>query len=63
MHTTDLPDGLMGCNRPLPLQGLDPQRRYTIEGQPEVRSGAAWMHLGLDLSLGDFESCVVGFLP
>ncbi|MBP1464335.1 alpha-galactosidase [Candidatus Chloroploca sp. M-50] len=45
---------------PLRLQGLDPQRSYSIEGQPEVRSGAAWMHLGIDLSLGDFESCVVG---
>lgn len=40
----------------LRLRGLDPDARYAVEGFPDVRSGAAWMHAGLELPLGNFES-------
>jgi alpha-galactosidase len=43
---------------PLYLRGLDPQARYEVEGLRGARSGAAWMHAGLQIELGDFESTV-----
>jgi alpha-galactosidase len=43
---------------PLYLRGLDPTARYTVEGFPGVRSGAAWMNTGLRLRLIDLESAV-----
>lgn len=45
----------------LPLlypRGLDPAARYTIEGFAEARSGLAWMHTGIELTLGNFESVI-----
>ncbi len=44
---------------PLKLQGLDPAALYSVEGFPMRRSGRAWMQIGLELRLGDFESCVL----
>jgi alpha-galactosidase len=41
---------------PLYLRGLDPAALYEIEGEAEPRSGAAWMHAGIQLWLKDFES-------
>jgi alpha-galactosidase len=41
------------------LRGLDPAAMYLVEGYPEARSGRAWMHLGLELALGDFTSCML----
>jgi alpha-galactosidase len=41
---------------PLYLRGLDPEALYEIEGEAEPRSGAAWMHAGIQLWLKDFES-------
>jgi hypothetical protein len=53
---------------PLYLRGLDPDLRYTITGIKEyptprdsldtdaARSGQAWMHAGLQLSLANFQS-------
>ena len=43
---------------PVYLQGLDPHARYAVEGFDEVRSGLAWMKLGLALPLQNFESTV-----
>jgi alpha-galactosidase len=43
---------------PVYLRGLEPQARYTIDGFDEVRSGAAWMNLGLRFDLGNGESTV-----
>ena len=43
---------------PLYLRGLDPDARYEVEGVARVRSGRAWMHAGLTVELGDFESTV-----
>ncbi len=40
------------------LRGLAPDARYTVDGFDEVRSGAAWMNLGLHLELGNGESTV-----
>lgn len=45
---------------PLYLRGLEGGALYEVEGFPGVRSGAAWMHAGLTLKLGDFESTVRG---
>ncbi len=41
------------------LRGLDPAARYTVEGIEEIRSGQAWMHVGIQLTLGNFESTVL----
>lgn len=38
------------------LRGLDPQARYTVEGFDGVRSGKAWMHTPLEISLGNLQS-------
>ncbi len=43
---------------PLYLRGLQPDAQYEIEGISGVRSGAAWMHAGLTLRLGNFQSTV-----
>ena len=43
---------------PIYLQGLDLEAKYTVEGCSEVRSGRAWMNVGLLLPLGNFESTV-----
>jgi alpha-galactosidase len=43
---------------PLYLRGLDREARYAVEGVPDTRSGLAWMHVGLQLELSDFESTV-----
>jgi alpha-galactosidase len=43
---------------PLHLRGLDPEGRYEVEGVSGACSGRAWMHAGLSLALGDFESTV-----
>lgn len=44
---------------PLYLRGLDPQARYEVEGLAGARSGAAWMHAGLRVELGNFQSTVL----
>ncbi len=41
------------------LRGLDSQARYQIEGQTQVRSGAAWMADGLKLALDNGQSTVL----
>jgi alpha-galactosidase len=43
---------------PIYLQGLDPAASYTVEGFDEVRSGQAWMNIGLRIPHGNFESTV-----
>ena len=43
---------------PIYLQGLDAEARYTVEGYDAVRSGRAWMNIGLQIPLGNFESTV-----
>ncbi|MBA3947712.1 MAG: alpha-galactosidase [Herpetosiphonaceae bacterium] len=43
---------------PLYLRGLDPEAQYEIEGLDGIRSGLAWMHVGLQLVLKDFDSTV-----
>ena len=40
------------------LRGLDPEARYTVEGFEGARSGASWMHAGLQIELSDFGSTV-----
>jgi alpha-galactosidase len=41
------------------LRGLDADTRYAIEGFEGIRSGKAWIHAGVQLSLGNFESTVL----
>jgi alpha-galactosidase len=43
---------------PIRLRGLDPEVVYIIDGIADARSGTAWMHVGLHLDLGNFESAV-----
>lgn len=40
------------------LRGLDSSAIYQIEDVADLRSGAGWMHGGLQLELDDFESTV-----
>ncbi len=54
---THLPDP--AALPPLRLQGLDPQALYAVEGVPEPHNGAYWMHTGLPLMLGNFESALL----
>jgi alpha-galactosidase len=44
---------------PVHLRGLDPNANYQIEDQEEIRSGLAWMRLGLDIYLSDFQSTML----
>lgn len=41
---------------PIYLRGLAPEALYAVEGFATPRSGAAWMHTGLQLSLRDLQS-------
>ena len=46
----------------LPLRGLDPQKKYRIEGSEQVLSGAFLMHRGLNLTQyphGDHDSFLI----
>ncbi|GGR18569.1 alpha-galactosidase [Deinococcus ruber] len=43
---------------PLYLRGLDAEALYTLDASGETKSGAAWMSVGLTLTLKDFESVV-----
>jgi alpha-galactosidase len=44
---------------PVYLRGLDPDARYSIEGEESVRSGLAWMESGISIKLANFESTVL----
>jgi alpha-galactosidase len=41
------------------LRGLDPEAMYSIEGQPQARSGLAWMEAGLTVELKNLQSKVL----
>lgn len=43
---------------PLYLRGLEPGALYAVEGMEGPRSAEAWMHMGLSLGLGDYQSAV-----
>ena len=43
---------------PVFLRGLDEAGLYEVEGVEGMRSGAAWMNVGVMLTLGDFQSTV-----
>ncbi len=44
---------------PLKLRGLETDALYTVDGVVGARSGAAWMHVGLEVALSDFGSAVL----
>ena len=39
--------------------GLDPAANYRIDEQSGVRSGLAWMQIGINLYLADFQSAMM----
>jgi alpha-galactosidase len=41
------------------LRGLDPTARYSVTGFEAPRSGQAWMHAGLHVSLNNFQSTLL----
>ena len=43
---------------PLYLRGLDPTALYEIEGEPQPRSGLAWMKIGLQVDVNNLGSVV-----
>lgn len=44
---------------PVRLRGLDETSLYTVEGEPEPRSGLAWMEQGVLVMLSDFSSTIL----
>jgi hypothetical protein len=44
---------------PVYPRGLDPEANYSIDGQSGVRSGLAWMQIGISLYLADFQSAML----
>jgi alpha-galactosidase len=44
---------------PVYLRGLDPAANYRIDGQSGVRSGLAWMQIGINLYLADYQSVML----
>ncbi len=44
---------------PIYPRGLNPTAKYTIDDQSETRTGLAWMNIGLDLYLSNFQSTVL----
>lgn len=46
---------------PLYLRGLDPDARYRIDSVDGARSGKAWMHAGVRVSLHNFQSVLLRF--
>ncbi len=43
---------------PIHLRGLNPRALYTVEGCEGVRSGLAWMRIGIDVVLSDYQSTI-----
>ncbi len=54
---THLPDPVQ--LPPIKLRGLEPNAIYALEGGPDRRSGAAWMRVGLEVTLEDFHSVML----
>ncbi len=44
---------------PVYPRGLDPQAMYQVDERDEIRSGLAWMQLGLDFYLSDYQSTML----
>lgn len=44
---------------PIYLRGLDPDANYQVEDYEGIRSGLAWMRLGLDIYLSDYQSAML----
>jgi len=44
---------------PIYPRGLDPDALYQVEDRDEIRSRMAWMQLGLDLYLSDYQSAML----
>ncbi len=44
---------------PIYPRGLDPGANYRIDGQSGVRSGLAWMQIGINLYLADYQSAML----
>ena len=44
---------------PIYPRGLEPDAAYTLDGSDETRSGLAWMTLGIELYLTDYQSRVL----
>ena len=41
------------------LAGLEPDATYVIHGSDRRMSGAAWMQIGIELTMDNFESQIV----
>ncbi|MGE5377980.1 MAG: GH36 C-terminal domain-containing protein [Bacteroidota bacterium] len=41
------------------MRGLDPDAMYQVDEHDEIRSGRAWMNVGIDLYLSDYQSNVL----
>lgn len=59
MFRTYVPDPI---NQPwVHLRGLEPNAIYKMDGEMQPRSGTAWMEIGLQLDLGNFQSSMLYF--
>jgi alpha-galactosidase len=44
---------------PIYPRGLNPDARYTVDDHSEIRSGLAWMQIGIEIYLADYQSAVL----
>jgi alpha-galactosidase len=46
---------------PIYPRGLNPTANYKMDDRDEVRSGLAWMQIGIDIHLQNYQSVIVHF--
>jgi len=56
-HETHVPQ--FEARPPIYPRGLNPTAKYAIDDQSETRTGLAWMNLGLDLYLSNYQSTLL----
>jgi len=47
---------------PVYLCGLDPTASYKVDGFDKIHSGLAWMQIGIDIHLTDYQSTLLHIL-
>jgi hypothetical protein len=44
---------------PIYLRGLAPTASYQVDGFAGIRSGLAWMQIGIEIHLSDYQSTIL----
>jgi alpha-galactosidase len=56
-HETHVPQ--LEARPPIYPRGLNPDAKYAIDDQSETRTGLAWMNIGIDLYLSNYQSSLL----